>query len=170
MQFITVIALVLDGFAHTAEATVGAAFGAKHRARFDRAVRLTSEFAVIFAVLCFAAVLILGPFVIDLLTPDMAVRDSAKTYLIFCALTPIAGFAAFQLDGIFIGTTQTRAMRDGAIIALIIYLAAHYAITPSFGASGIWMAFLIYYIARGITLLAAFPSIRKQVRVQISAD
>ena len=58
MQFITVIALVLDGFAHTAEATVGAAFGAKDRTAFDRAVRLTSEFSFIFALICGLTVLI----------------------------------------------------------------------------------------------------------------
>jgi len=168
MQFITVIALVLDGFAHTAEATVGAAFGAKNRTRFDRAVRLTSEFSIMFAIICFATVIILGPFVIDLLTPDMMVRDSAKTYLIFCALTPIIGFAAWQLDGIFIGATQTAAMRNGAIIALLIYLGAHYIMAPHMGPSGIWIAFLIYYAARWVTLLAAYPRVRKQAEMQIS--
>ena len=163
MQFITVIALVLDGFAHTAEATVGAAFGAKNKTSFDRAVRLTSEFSALFALLCFAAVIILGPIVIDLLTPDMAVRDSAKTYLIYCALAPIIGFAAWQLDGIFIGTTQTAAMRNAGIAAILIYLAAHYIITPHMGPSGIWIAFLTYYAARWVTLLVAYPQIRKRL-------
>lgn len=162
MQFITVIALVLDGFAHTAEASVGAAFGAKDRKAFDRAVRLTSEFSCLFAALCCLAVISLGPFVIKGLTPDEAVRASANSYLIFCALAPIAGFAAWQLDGIFIGTTQTAAMRNSGIIAVIIYLAAHYMITPHMGPRGIWAAFLIYYIARWVTMLPAYPAIRRQ--------
>lgn len=169
MQFITVIALVLDGFAHTAEATVGAAFGAKNKTAFDRAVRLTSEFSALFALLCFAAVIILGPVVIDLLTPDMAVRDSAKTYLIYCALAPIIGFAAWQLDGIFIGTTQTASMRNAGIAAILIYLAAHYIIVPQMGPDGIWIAFLTYYAARWVTLLVAYPHIRKQLLSQVLA-
>ena len=168
MQFITVIALVLDGFAHTAEATVGAAFGAKNRTAFDRAVRLTSEFSFIFAIICFFVILTLGPHVINLLTPAMAVRDSAKTYLIYCALAPVVGFAAYQLDGIFIGTTQTAAMRNSGIAAVIIYLCAHYLLAPSLGPSGIWTAFLIYYAARWMTLLVAYPNVRRQTYAQLS--
>jgi len=168
MQFVTVIALVLDGFAHTAEATVGAAFGAKDRKAFDRAVRLTSEFSALFAGLCFAAVMILGPLAISALTPDAAVQSSANSYLIFCALAPIVGFAAWQLDGIFIGTTQTAAMRNGGIAAVIIYLSAHYLITPHMGPSGIWAAFLIYYIARWVTLITAYPAVRRQTLSQLN--
>ena len=168
MQFITVIALVLDGFAHTAEATVGAAFGAKDRTAFDRAVRLTSEFSFVFAMICALLVITLGPSIIDLLTPDMVIRESAKTYLIYCALAPVIGFAAWQLDGIFIGTTQTAAMRNSGIAAVIIYLGAHYMLTPKLGASGIWIAFLIYYAARWMTLLVAYPKVRRQTRAQLS--
>lgn len=168
MQFITVIALVLDGFAHTAEATVGAAFGAKNRTRFDRAVRLTSEFSFIFAVICSAAVLTLGPLVISLLTPDIAVQDSANSYLIYCALAPIIGFAAWQLDGIFIGTTQTAAMRNSGIAAVIIYLGAHYLITPYMGANGTWIAFLVYYAARWMTMIIAYPKVRQQTDLHLT--
>ena len=70
MQFITMIALVLDAFAHTAEAVTGAAFGAKDRKRFDKAVRLTSEFSCLFAVLICIAIFFLGPHFIGLLTKD----------------------------------------------------------------------------------------------------
>jgi len=170
MQFITVIAFILDGFAHTAEASVGAAFGAKNRAAFNRAVRLTSEFSAIFAGLCFVAVMIGGPYVINLLTLDVAVRESAKTYLIYCALAPIAGFAAWQMDGIFIGTTQTAAMRNAGIAAVIIYIAAHYLLTPHLGASGIWIAFLIYYIMRALTLSVFYPQITKQIETQLKTN
>ena len=169
MQFVTVIALVLDGFAHTAEATVGAAFGAKDRRAFDRAVRLTSEFSLLFALLCFAAVMGLGPLAIQALTPDAAVQDSAMSYLIFCALTPVVGFAAWQLDGIFIGTTQTAAMRNSGIAAVIIYLSVHYIITPHMGPSGIWTAFLIYYIARWVTMIFAYPAIRRKTLSHLNA-
>lgn len=167
MQFVTVIALVLDGFAHTAEATVGAAFGAKDRTAFDRAVRLTSEFSLLFALLCFAAVMLLAPLVITALTPDVAVQASANHYLIFCALAPVVGFAAWQLDGIFIGTTQTAVMRNSGIIAVIIYLSAHYIITPHMGAEGIWIAFLIYYVARWVTMIPAYPAVRRQTLSQL---
>ena len=165
LQFITLTALVLDGFAHTAEAAVGKAFGAKQRAAFDRAVKLTSYFSFGFALLFGALILFGGPLLIAALSKDPAVISSANRYLPYCAMVPIVGFAAFQLDGIFIGATQTRQMRDAGIIAVIVYLVLHFALmqywdeTPLSGRA-IWLAFLGYYIARAITLLWFYPKIR----------
>ena len=164
MQFITMVALVLDAFAHTAEAVTGAAFGAKNRERFDKAVRLTSEFSALFALLIGALIFFGGPYFITLLTQDPDVIVSARRYLPYCALAPIVGFAAWQLDGIFIGTTKTREMRNAGIAAVIIYITAHYVLTPKLGKDGIWIAFLIYYISRAITLAFYYPNIRKQMR------
>jgi len=163
MQFITMVALVLDAFAHTAEAVTGAAYGAKNRKRFDKAVRLTTEFSVFFAFLIAATIYFGGPHFIALLTKDPAVIESALRYLPYCALAPIAGFAAWQLDGIFIGTTNTVQMRNAAIAAVAIYIAAHYILTPRLGKDGIWIAFLMYYIARAVTLAFYVPNIRKHM-------
>ena len=163
MQFITMIALVLDAFAHTAEAVTGAAFGAKDRKRFDKAVRLTSEFSCLFAVLICIAIFFLGPHFIGLLTKDADVIASARTYLPYCALAPVIGFAAWQLDGIFIGTTKTREMRNAGIAAVLIYLGIHHLIEPVLGEHGIWIAFLSYYVARALTLAVYYPSIRKDM-------
>ena len=108
-----------------------------------------------------AAIYLGGPFLIQLLTTDPAVQESAMTYLPFCALAPIMGFAAYQMDGIFIGTTRTAAMRNAGIAAVILYIAAHYMIYPILGATGIWVAFLFYYVMRAVTLAVAYPAIRK---------
>ena len=160
MQFITMIALVLDAFAHTAEAVTGAAYGAKDLKRFDKAVRLTTEFSIVFAILICALIFLLGPHFIELLTKDPEVISSATTYLPYCALAPVIGFAAWQMDGIFIGTTNTREMRNAGIAAVLIYLAIHHLITPTLGGHGIWIAFLCYYIARALTLAVYYPNIR----------
>ena len=164
MQIITMIALVLDAFAHTAEAVTGAAYGAKDKPRFDRAVRLTTEFSALFAVLISVLIFFGGPYFIPFMTRDSQVIESALTYLPYCALTPLLGFAAWQLDGIFIGTNKTRQMRNAGVASLLLYIAAHYFLTPSFGASGIWMAFLAYYVMRALTLGLYYPSVTKEMR------
>ncbi len=166
MQMITMTALILDGFAHTAEAVAGAAYGAKDRKRFSKAVRLTTEFSAGFAFLTGAAIMLGGPFLIRLLSDDPAVQQSAMTYLPYCALAPIIGFMAWQMDGIFIGTTRTREMRNAGIAAVIIYIAAHYALTPLFGPAGIWIAFLIYYVMRAVTLGLYYPRITRYVETE----
>ena len=163
MQFITMVALVLDAFAHTAEAVTGAAYGAKNKARFDKAVRLTTEFSAFFAVLIGALIFFMGPAFIAMLSKDPEVIASATRYLPYCALAPIVGFAAWQLDGIFIGTTHTREMRNAGIAAVAIYIAAHHLLTPKFDKDGIWLAFLTYYIARSVTLCLYVPKIRKHM-------
>lgn len=163
MQFITMVALVLDAFAHTAEAVTGAAYGAKNRDRFDKAVRLTTEYSALFAVLIGLLIYFGGQYVIAILTQDPAVIASATRYLPYCALAPILGFAAWQFDGVFIGTTKTREMRNAGIAALAIYITAHYLLTPRLGKDGIWIAFLIYYISRAVTLAFYYPDIRKQM-------
>ena len=164
MQFITMIALVLDSFAHVAEAHVGAAYGAKDERRFNKAVRLTTEFSFVFAVLCGLAVYFLGPFIIDMITDSEDVRQSARTYLPYCALAPVVGFGAWQLDGIFIGITRTAAMRNAGVAAVLIYLPAHYMLEPKFGGAGVWSAFLIYYVVRGATMLPAWSAIKRDLR------
>ncbi len=161
LQLITITALILDAFAHTAEAVTGAAYGAKNRARFDKAVRLTSEFSMLFGVLTSAAIFWLAPYLIAMLTHDPLVVASAREFLPYCALVPLLGFAAWQLDGIFIGTTRTRDMRNAAIAAMLIYLTAHYSLTPRWGAHGLWAAFLIYYPARALTLGFYYPRVRR---------
>ncbi len=165
MQFITMTALVLDSFANVAEAHVGAAYGAKDVSRFDRAVRLTAESAVFFAVLCALIIYFFGPFAIDTLTPDLDVRESARAYLPFCAVVPLVGVAAWQLDGIFIGVTRTAAMRNAGVVAVILYLVVHYSLASRLGGTGVWGAFLFYYVARAVTMLPAWRNIRRDLQV-----
>lgn len=163
MQLITMSALVLDAFAHTAEAVTGAAYGAKDRKRFNRAVALTTRFSALFSVILGGLIYLGGPFLIDALSVDPDVRAMARVYLPYAALAPIIGFAAYQMDGIFIGTTRTAEMRNAGIAAVLIYLGAHFLIVPSLGAVGIWIAFLIYYAARAATLAVYVPRILRHL-------
>lgn len=163
MQLITMSALVLDAFAHTAEAVTGAAYGAKDRKRFDRAVQLTSRFSASFAILIGGLIYLGGPMLIDLLSADPDVREMARTYLPYAALAPVIGFAAYQIDGIFIGTTRTAEMRNAGVAAVILYIGAHMILVPIFGGAGIWLAFLFYYAVRAVTLAAYYPRILRHI-------
>ena len=165
MQMVTLIALVLDAYAHTAESAAGSAYGSGQRARFDRAVRLTVEFSALSALALSALILFGGPHLIDIMTTEASVRASARTFLPYCALVPVAGFAAYHLDGIFIGTTATRQMRNASLAALAVYIGTHLALEPKFGPHGIWIAFLVYYLARAVTLGAYFPRLRHELKL-----
>ena len=162
MNFVSIAAFFLDGLAFAAEALVGRAIGAAHRAGLLAAVKLTTLWAVGIAALLSLAFALFGPTLIDLLTVDTAARAAARTYLAWMALVPILGVWAFQLDGIFIGATRTAEMRNAMLAALAIFLAAWW-VASRWGNHGLWAAFYVHYFARAGTLLWYYPALVRAV-------
>ncbi len=162
MQFINVSAFVLDAFAFTAEERVGQAYGAKDKQRFMRSIRLTGEFAlasgVAFALLFYFG----GVAVIDFLTTDPEVRETARTFLPFAALVPLLGMPSWMLDGIFIGTTRGRALRNAGVAATILYIGLDYVLRPT-GNWGVWIAISASYLLRAGGLALYFPALLKEI-------
>ncbi len=161
MQFITITAFFLDAFANVAEAETGRAAGARDWPKLIRAFRLTSELAAVTSVLLGLAILIFGDTFIAWMTTDEATRAAASAVLIWCALAPIVGWPSFQLDGLMIGTTRGALMRNAMIASLLIYLALDFVLRPTFGVDGLWIAFLLYYVARALTLMVGWPGLRR---------
>jgi len=156
LQFVSFSAFFLDGFAYVAEAQVGAAVGSRDQGRFRRVVRLTSELAFATAAILAAGVFLFGPRILELLTSLPDVTAAAATYLPWAALYVFFSVGAFQLDGVFIGATRTREMRNAGLVAVSIFLAAALPLVDLFGNHGLWGAFVLFVIARGATLLPSF--------------
>ncbi|MGO1719297.1 MAG: MATE family efflux transporter [Luteimonas sp.] len=148
LQLVSFSAFFLDGFAFVAEARVGAAWGARSRERFRRAVRLTSELAIGTALVLSLAILLLGQPAVSGLTTLPEVREAAFTHLPWAAVYVLVSVAAFQLDGVFIGTTRTREMRNAGVLSLAAFLLAAWPLTAAWGNHGLWAAFVVYVIAR----------------------
>lgn len=164
LQFVSVSAFVLDGFAFTAESRVGQAIGARSRPAVVRAIRLTGEFSLLagigFALIFFAA----GGPLIAFFATDAGVRAQGTALLPFAAIIPAIGVPAWLLDGIFIGATQGRALRNAAIVASALYIATDLLLRP-FGANGIWWAFMASYPYRALALAAYLPGLLKTIEV-----
>jgi MATE family multidrug resistance protein len=160
-QFVQVISFALDGFAFAAEALVGQAFGARRPAALRRAALLTSQWGLACVALLSAGFLLLGGPIIDLMTTAPGVREAARVCLPWVALAPLLGLAPFMLDGIFIGATRTRDMRDAMILSLPVYLIAWAALTPLFGVHGLWASLMVFYAARAITLGRRYPALER---------
>ncbi len=162
MHFISVGAFLLDGLAFTAEALVGRALGAAHRAGLKAAAAMTTMWAAGVAVLISVALITLGALFIDVLTVDAAAREAARTYLPWAAGAPILGVWAFQLDGIFIGATRTADMRNAMLVSTTIFLVAWWVLLP-FGNHGLWAALYVHYLARIVTLSYYYPRLVRSV-------
>lgn len=168
LQFISVIAYFLDAFAHVTETVTGRAAGRGDWTGLKRALRLASEQAALFAVGASLLLLAMGEMLIGLITTDPSTREAARTFLPYCALVPVMGFASWQLDGLMIGTTRGPLMRNAMIAAFIIYAALDLVLRPAFGGTGLWLAFLGYYIARAGTLSLGLAGLKRDVLAQAS--
>ncbi|HEU4959650.1 MAG TPA: MATE family efflux transporter [Sphingomonas sp.] len=158
MQFVSVSAFVLDGFAFTAESRIGQAIGGGSAAALRRAIRLTGEFCLGSGLLFALVIWIVGRPVIDLLTSNPDVRAIAYALLPLTAIAPAVGAPAWLLDGVFIGATRGRALRNAAILATALYIATDLALRP-LGATGVWVALVLSYIYRALTLGAHLPAL-----------
>ena len=157
LLFLNMSSYLLDGFAFATEVFTGRAIGAVQRERFRDAVRLSSVWAIGIAALASLLYAVGGGAIIDAVTTNADVRETARLYLPWAAAAPIMGVACFQLDGIFIGATRTREMRNMALLSLAIFLVAWAMLTPGFGNHGLWAALMVLFAARAVTLAAYLP-------------
>ncbi|SEN29192.1 multidrug resistance protein, MATE family [Pseudorhodobacter antarcticus] len=152
MQFLTIAAFFLDGFAFAAEALVGQAVGARSVTATRRASIVSTQWGA-GAVACLSLVyLAAGPALIDLMTTAPQVRLMAREFLPWLVAAPIIGVWAWMLDGIFIGATLARVMRQTMLLSVIAYGIALLVLVPLWGNHGLWAALMVLNITRGISM------------------
>ena len=163
LQLISFAAFFLDGYAFVVEAITGTAIGAGKLVRFDLAVRRTSTLALVTAIGLAILTWVWGHLAVGLLTDITEVRSAAADMLFFAALYIACSFAAFQLDGVFIGASFTREMRNAATLSLLVFLLVWWLLERALGINGLWWAMIIYVVARAGALLMYFPSLRNSI-------
>ena len=163
LQLISFAAFFLDGYAFVVESLVGASVGARRRDSFDMAVKRSSILALSTAAVLALLLLVFGDIFVTILTDIELVQDAAHNSLFLAAIYIFFSFAAFQLDGIFIGASFTRQMRNAAFLSIAVYLAAWSLLMDRFGVNGLWWAMIIYVAARADALLLYFSALRQSV-------
>jgi MATE family multidrug resistance protein len=157
----------LDGFATAAETLCGQSIGARDERSFRRAIHLSLGWSLGFGLAVSALFLIGGGFFIDFVSTNPDVRSYARDYLVFAALTPLFGAAAFAFDGIYTGATWTRSMRDLMVIAFIAYGAILLA-AGDLGNTALWIALLTFLSARGLGQFILYPRLAKKTFASMS--
>lgn len=148
MQLLLLLAYGLDGFANAAEALVGHAQGAGDARGRTLAVRRSLQWTAALAALVALAYLGAGAALVGLLTSLPEVLRTAYTYLPWLVAAPLVCAWAYVYDGIFVGATLSRQMRDTMLAALVVFLLAWWLLRP-WGNHGLWAAFLLFNAARG---------------------
>lgn len=159
LNFQTFMAYGLDGFAHAAEALVGAALGARDRHAFRQAFRVTLLWSAIGALAFSLVYWGAGTWIVEQLTDQPAVRATANRYLPWTVLLPMISVWGFLFDGVFIGATQTRELMITMAISFAVFIAASAVFVGPFGNHGLWLAFTLFNAVRGLALASALPRI-----------
>ena len=161
MQFLNITAYAMDGFAFAAEALVAQAFGARDRTRLRRAAVVTAQWALVSNALLALVFALMGGTIIDVMTTAPEVQDAARNYLPYMVAAPILGIGAWMFDGIFIGATRGADMRNMMAVSLLAYILAAIVLIPALGNHGLWIALLISFVARGVTLGLRYPALER---------
>lgn len=162
LNFLLLISNALDGFAHATEALTGKALGQKRRQGFYQVLVCATFWSAISAVLLTLAFWLGGKPIIWLLTDIADVREQAVRYLPWIILLPLIGTWSFLLDGIFIGTTQVRAMQNTMLVSVLLVFAPVWWLAQPLGNHGLWLAFLSLFAARGLTGAWVFWRLQRQ--------
>jgi MATE family multidrug resistance protein len=157
-NFVMIGSFFLDGMATAAEQLCGRAVGARDRTAFVRATRLALGWGLAFGAAGTLAFLAAGDLLIDTMTTSGDVRRVAREFMLFAAVAPVLGALAYTFDGVFIGATWSRDMRNLMLLAFAIYLATWWMLQV-LGNAGLWISILTFLAARGALQTIRYPAL-----------
>lgn len=152
MQFFMLFSYFMDGFAYAGEALTGRFIGAKNKHMLRHMIKRIFFWGLVVSLFAAVVYTFFPDLILRLLTNDATIIAETKNFIFWTLLIPLAGFAAFLWDGIFIGATASAEMRNAMILASIIFFISYFVLTPLWGNNALWLSFIIYLAARGITL------------------
>lgn len=150
MNLQNLTAFALDGFAHAAEALVGKAVGQQRRDMLERSVQLALKWSLIFAVGFCLLYVVIGPVLIRVLTDLPEVRTAALQFLPWLIISPIVSVWSFLYDGVYVGATRAREMRDLMLASTFAIFLPAWFLLQGWGNHGLWLAFTLFMASRGI--------------------
>jgi MATE family multidrug resistance protein len=156
LQFIYILSFAIDGLAFAAESLIGKYKGADDLQNLKQTARLIFLWAFLFAGVIMLIFVFFGEQLLYVFTDQMSLVERAKVYLIWVIVAPVINVAAYIWDGIFLGATASRALRNSVIVSTLLYLSAVYLLMP-FGNHGLWGALTVLLVARGVSLTVLAP-------------
>jgi len=159
LEFISISAYGIDGFAFAAEAISGKYFGEKNRIKLIRSIKYSFFWGGLIALLLALAYYLFGYDILSLLTNKQYVVEEAMPYLPWLVLAPLVNMVAFIWDGVYIGTTSSVSMRNSMLVStLLVFLPAYFYFYPLYSNHGLWLSLTLFMLARGVLLSLLFKS------------
>ena len=162
MQFIILAAFFLDAYAFSTEGVVGFTIGRRNKKSFLLVVKNSILLSFITALIISLFYLIFFKDIINILTDVDILRFISYKHAIWIIIIPPIASFCYQLDGIFIGASQTKEMRNGMVVSVFFFIIISIYLTKYFGNHGLWLSLLLFTLLRSITLNYFFKNILKK--------
>ena len=162
MQFIILASFFLDAYAFSTEGVVGFAIGRKNMKSFLTVVKNSIQISFYTALIISLLYLIFSKQIINIITDIEIVRFISYKYILWIVIIPPVASFCYQFDGIFIGATQTKEIRNAMMISVVSFIITSIYLTEYFGNHGLWLSLLLFMIFRSLTLNYFFNKILKK--------
>ena len=162
MQFIILAAFFLDAYAFSTEGIVGFTVGRKNKKNFLYVVKNSIQLSFFTALIISVFYLLFFKDIINSITNIEILRFISYKHFIWVILIPPVASFCYQLDGIFIGSSQTKEMRNAMIISVLIFIGISIYLTRYFENHGLWFSLLLFMILRALTLQFNFKKILRK--------
>ena len=162
MQFIILAAFFLDAYAFSTEGVIGFTIGRKIKNSFLSVVKNSIQISFITALIVSVIYIIFFKQMVNIITDIELLRFISYKHLLWVIIIPPIASFCYQLDGIFIGASQTKEMRNAMIISVISFIIISIYSTKYFGNHGLWFSLLCFMILRSLTLKFYFNKILRK--------
>jgi len=157
LQFFMLFSFFADGFAHAGEALVGRFIGAGNRKSLIKVIRLLFLWGLFVSIPFTILYTFFSEQILFILTDNKDVIAASAPYLIYLIFIPLAGFPSFIWDGIYIGATASKGMRNSMLAAtIVVFVPVFFLLKPSMDNHALWLALILFLAGRGLsqTILA----------------
>ena len=162
MQFIILAAFFLDAYAFSTEGIIGFTVGRKNKISFLSVVRNSIQLSFFTALIISIFYVIFFKQIVNIITDIEILRSISYKHFIWIIIIPPAASFCYQLDGIFIGASQTKEIRNAMIVSVLSFIGISIYLTSHFGNHGLWFSLLLFMILRALTLQFYFSKILRK--------
>ena len=152
LQYLMLFSYFLDGFAYAAEAITGKFIGAKMKERLIESTKKLMLWGIGFGVSFSMVYFFIGDKLMYVFTDEPDVITYASDFLNWVIILPVISFSSYIWDGIFIGATASKSMRNSALISTVVFFGIYYLLLNSMGNNALWLSMTLFMAVRGITL------------------
>ena len=156
LQYINLMSYAIDGFAFAAESIIGKYKGARDIQNLKRTTSQIFLWSFLFGLVVMLTILLFGKHLLYLFTDQVNLIESARPFLFWVIIAPVVNVAAYIWDGIYLGATATKPLRNTMIVSMLLFISSVYLFLP-YGNHGLWGAITVLLIIRGVMLTLLSP-------------